>query len=159
MKITPLLAALFLPAGALAQSGTLYKCLGPDGRTTYTNQKPTRGTCEILMQDKPVTTFSAPKPRQATPTDFPRVNIDQQKARDNDRRAILEQELAAEQKHLEAAKRELAEQENLYPPEERIVGGGIHVGRREERLKTYRDRVQLHERNLEALRKELANLK
>lgn len=154
-----LLPAL-LVAALPAQADTLYKCQNPDGRTTYTNQKLNKN-CEIISQDKPVSTFSAPqqKPRQATPADFPRVNGDQQKARDSDRRAILERELANEQKNLEAAKKELAEQENLILPDERTQGGGIQGGKREARIQTYRDRVQLHERNLGSLRKELANLK
>lgn len=147
-----------LPA---AWADTLYKCHGPDGRIIYTNQKAAGKNCEIVSQDKPVSTFSPPqhKERQATAGDFPRVNNDQQKARDNDRRAILEQELANEQKNLEAAKRELAEQENLFPPEERIVGGGIQGAKREARLQIYRDKVQLHERNIDSLRRELANMK
>jgi hypothetical protein len=143
-----------------ARADTLYKCQNPDGRTTYTNQK-TSKNCEIISQDKPVSTFSAPaqKPKQATPADFPRVNGDQQKARDNDRRAILDKELANEQKNLEAAKKELAEQENLVAPDERISGGGIQGAKREARIQSYRDKVQLHERNLESIRKEIANLK
>lgn len=115
-----------------AQADTLYKCQGPDGRTTYTNQKSDK-SCEIVSQDKPVSTFSAParKPRMATPADFPRVNGEQQKARDDDRRAILEQELANEQKLFEAARNDPAA----------------------------RDRAQLHERNIESIRRELSNLK
>lgn len=115
-----------------AQADTLYKCQGPDGRTTYTNQKSGK-SCEIVSQDTPVSTFSAParKSRQATPADFPRVNGEQQKARDDDRRAILEQELANEQKLLDAARADPA---------------GT-------------DRAQLHERNIESIRRELANLK
>jgi hypothetical protein len=153
-----LLALLALSPGVNAN--TLYKCQGPDGRMTYTNQK-TQQKCEIISQDKPVSTFSAPapKPRQATPADFPRVNGDQQKARDNDRRAILEQELGNEQRNLANAKKELAEQENLIQPDERIAGGGIQQGKREARIQTFRDRLQLHERNLESIRREIANLK
>lgn len=157
-RILPL---AFLAVALPAQADTLYKCLNPDGRTTYTNQKLGQN-CQIIAQDRPVSTFPAPpaqKPRQATPTDFPRVNGDQQKARDNDRRTILEKELAAEQKNLAAAKKELTDQENLILPEERVAGGGIQGGKREARIQTYRDRVQLHERNLESLRKEIANLK
>lgn len=153
-------ASLLFALSGQALANTLYKCVGPDGRTTYTNQK-TQMKCEILSQDKPVSTFSPPpaRPRQPTPGDFPRVDGEQQKARDNDRRAILEQELANEQKNLEAAKKELAAQENTVLPEERIAGGGIQGGKREERVRPYRDRVQLHERNVEAIRKELGNLR
>lgn len=156
----PILLLMCVAASFQVQADTLYKCQTPDGRTTYTNQK-TGKNCEVISQDKPVSTFSAPapKPKQATPADFPRVNGDQQKARDNDRRAILEKELANEQKNLAAAKKELAEQENLVAPEERVAGGGIQGAKREARIQTYRDKVQLHERNLESLRKELANLK
>jgi hypothetical protein len=128
MKRFLLLACL----SGTVQADTLYKCQGPDGRTTYTNQKSGKN-CEIVSQDKPVSTFSAParKPRQATPADFPRVNGEQQKARDDDRRAILEQELANEQKLLDTAK-------------------GDPAGK---------DKVQLHERNIESIRRELGNLK
>jgi hypothetical protein len=160
-RILPILLPFCAAASFQAQANTLYKCQGPDGRITYTNQKMGKD-CEIIAQDRPVTTFAAPqaqKPKQATPADFPRVNGDQQKARDNDRRAILEKELANEQKSLAAAKKELADQENLILPEERIAGGGIQGAKREARIQSYRDKVQLHERNLESLRKELANLK
>lgn len=159
--MTKRILLLALLAAALpVQADTLYKCQNPDGRTTYTNQKSNK-SCEVIAQDKPVSTFSAPpqKPRQATPADFPRVGGDQQKARDSDRRAILEKELANEQKNLAAAKKELAEQENLILPEERTQGGGIQGGKREARIQGFRDRVQLHERNLDSIRKELANLK
>jgi hypothetical protein len=156
----------FLPLSMLmlslaAQADTLYKCQGADGRTTYTNQKGNAKSCEVISQDKPISTFNAPaaKPRQATPADFPRVAGDQQKARDSDRRAILEQELITELKNLEQAKKDLAEQENTVLPEERIQGGGIQGGKREERIQAYRDKVRLHERNVESIRREIANLK
>jgi len=153
--------AVVLAFAAPAQANTLYKCVGPDGRVTYTNQK-SQQKCEIISQDLPVSTFSAPppaRPRQATPADFPRVNGDQQRNRDNDRRTILEQEQANERRNLDAAKKDLTEQENIVLPEERIVGGGIQGAKREERLRPLRDRVQLHERNLEAIRKEIGNLR
>lgn len=156
-----MLMLCLLAALPSARADTLYKCTGPEGRVTYTNQKTTGKSCEVISQDKPVSTFSPPprKERQATPGDFPRVNSDQQKARDNDRRAILEKELENERKNLEAAKKELAEQENIVLPEERIVGGGIQGAKREARIQSYRDKVQLHERNIESLRRELTNLK
>lgn len=155
-----LMCLALMPAATRAD--TLYKCVGSDGRTTYTNQKAGHRNCEIISQDKPISTFNAPappKPKQAAPADFPRVGDQQQKARDTDRRAILEQELGNEQRLLDAARKALAEQENLVLPEERIAGGGIQGGKREERIQTYRDKLKLHERNIESLRKELANLK
>lgn len=158
MKQITLLLMLTLPLGATAN--TLYKCQGADGRTTYTNQK-NQNKCEVISQDKPVSTFTAPPQRakQATPSDFPRVNGEQQRSRDNDRRAILEQELANEQRNLESARKALAENENQILPEERIAGGGIQSAKRDARIQSHRDRVQLHERNLESIRRELANIK
>ena len=152
---------MLLTVSCLAQANTLYKCESADGRMTYTNQKGNAKNCEIIAQDKPVSIFSAPaaKPRQATPSDFPRVNGEQQKVRDSDRRAILEQELANEQKNLEAAKKTLAEQEGLILPEERIAGGGIQRGKREARIQSFRDKLQLHERNIESIRREIGKLK
>lgn len=165
--LLPVLAFSALAVSPL-HANTLYKCPGADGRITYTNQK-THNRCEVISQDKPVSTFTPPpaaarnrdnRPAaQPSPADFPRVNGDQQRARDNDRRAILEQELANEQKNLETAKRELAEQETQILPEERIVGGGIQGGKKDARLQTYRDKVQLHERNLDSIRKEIANIR
>jgi len=146
-------------AGFSAQANTLYKCEGPDGRITYTNQKPAQQRCEVIAQDRPVSTFAPPPPRaarQPTPADFPRVGDEQQRARDNDRRAILEKELAVEQRNLANARKDLAEQENIVLPEERVVGGGINLAKREARIQAHRDKVQLHERNLEAIRRELA---
>ncbi|MEW6165604.1 MAG: DUF4124 domain-containing protein [Pseudomonadota bacterium] len=156
--------ALLVPAALMAilpaHADTLYKCQGQDGRTTYTNTR-TSKDCQVISQNKPVSTFSSPpaRPKQATPADFPRVNGEQQKARDNDRRAILEQELANEEKNLAEAKAQLAEQENLILPEERIAGGGIQQGKRAARIQTWRDKISLHERNLESIRREIANLK
>jgi hypothetical protein len=43
---------------------------------------------------------------------FPRVDSGTQKARDGDRRRILDQELSTEQRSLDAARRELDEQES-----------------------------------------------
>lgn len=148
----PLLLALFvLPA----QADTLYKCSDEDGHTTYTNQKTSAKNCTILSQDKPVSTFAPPKARASTPTpeSFPKVSADAQKSRDNDRKKILNDELAAEQRNLEEARKALAEQENIRE------GGERNYQRVLDRLKPYQDKVQLHERNIEALQKELGNLR
>ncbi len=92
-------------------------------------------------------------PRTPTPAVFPRVDDNAQKARDTDRRRILESELAAEQKNLEEAKKALAEQEAVRSGDER------NYQRVLDRLQPFKDKVALHERNLEAIRKEIANLR
>lgn len=149
---------ILLAFGAsVAHADTLYKCTDAAGHTTYTNQKAEAKNCVILSQDKPVSTFTAPpaRPRASTPTpeNFPKVSSETQKGRDSDRRRILEDELASERRGLDDAKRTLAEQEAVRE------GGERNYQKYLDRIKPLQDSVQLHERNVEALQKELANLK
>jgi hypothetical protein len=94
-----------------------------------------------------------------TPGNFPKVDDQTQKSRDGDRRRILEGELAAEQKNAEQAKKDLAEQEGIVLPSERMQGGAISGGKVQERIQQYRDKVALHQRNIEAIQKEIGNLR
>lgn len=148
------LALLFWLSGA-AQADTLYKCRDASGVVLYTNQKGTAKRCSVLSTDQPVTTVPAPRQatRSATPGDFPRVNGDTQRGRDSDRRKILEQELAAEQGNLDKARKSLAEGEA-----QRTIDDKGNP-KSPERMQGLKDGVALHERNIEALRRELANLK
>jgi len=160
MKVR-LLSLLFLLPMA-AQADTLFKCTDETGQVLYTNQKGASKSCTVLSRDQPISTFTAPKAKASanlSPSDFPRVNGDQQKTRDNDRRVILDQELRSEQKQLEDAKKALAEQDSRIEPSERNIGGTVNQAKVQERLKAYRDSVQLHERNIDALNKEIGNLK
>jgi len=135
----------------------IYKCTDAKGHVTYSNVA-TKG-CSRLNLD-PVSTIpvAKPAPRAATPSDFPKVEAGEQKARDNDRRRILEQELATEQASLEAARKRLVEAE-VPQPGDRNVGGTINQARLQERVQPLRDQIQLHERNLEALRREMQSLR
>ena len=132
----------------------VYKCVDDDGHVTYTNAKPSpKANCTTLSRDQRVSTVPGRAAATPSPAGFPKVDGDTQKARDNDRRKILDQELAAEQKSLEQAKKELAEQEAIRTGDER------NYQRVLDRLQPYKDRVALHERNIEALQKEIRNLK
>jgi hypothetical protein len=71
------------------------------------------------------------------------VDEQTQKSRDGDRRRILENELAAEEKNAEQAKKDLAEQEAIVLPNERMQGGAISGGKVQERLQPYKDKVAL----------------
>jgi multidrug resistance efflux pump len=155
MKLRLFAALVLLPLAASAD--TLYKCTDESGQVLYTNQKGASKSCTVLSREQPISTF-APPPK-TRPSDFPRVNADQQKARDSDRRAILQQELANEQKQLDEARKALTEQEGRFEPTERNAGGGINGAKVQERVQPYRDSVQLHERNIEALNREIGNLK
>ncbi len=140
-----------------AAHADVFKCVDADGHVTYTNAKTTAKGCKALSQDQRVSTV----PGRATPSpsSFPRVDADTQRSRDSDRRNILENELATEQRNLDSAKKDLAEQEATARPDERNVGGGINQAKLQERVRPWKDRIALHERNIEALRKEIANLK
>lgn len=130
----------------------MFKCVDDAGHVTYSNVGG-KG-CKRLVAD-PVSTVPAAKggAKQASPADFPKVGGDAQKARDDDRRRILEAELKAEQDALEAARKKLAEQEAIRSGDER------NYQRVLDRLQPFKDAVALHERNIEALKKEMANLR
>jgi Domain of unknown function (DUF4124) len=133
----------------------VYKCMDDDGHVTYTNTKPSaKSKCTALSRDQRVSTVPGrAAPAAPSPAGFPKVDGDTQKARDNDRRKILDQELATEQKNLEQAKKDLSEQEAVRTGDERNYQQVIT------RLQPYKDKVALHERNIEALKKEIGNLR
>ena len=97
-----LLVAL-LPLSVSAQ--TIYKCIDASGGTVISNSRVEKN-CKAISTG-PENAVPAPpraKPASAvanpSPAGFPRVQEDTQKARDGDRRHILEQELAGEQRSL-----------------------------------------------------------
>jgi hypothetical protein len=146
MKKTLLVLSLALPLAAAAN--TLYKCTDDSGVVLYTNQKTPKKSCIVLSQQAPAAApgGNGTKQRAAaapTPGDFPRVSGNEQKARDGDRRAILDKELATELQNAEKAKKAL------------LDAGSQPV----DKLQPLRDTVALHERNVESLKKELGNLR
>lgn len=157
MNRTHLLAAIATCLLASTAQADIYKCMDDSGHTTYTNGKPEAGqkNCSLMTKDQPVSTAAPQKKASATPTpaSFPKVDGDTQKSRDNDRRKILETELATETKALAAAKKELAEQEATRLGDEKNYQKFI------DRVQPYKDKVALHERNIDALNKEIAKLK
>lgn len=163
MKSSIWLAMLAGVACASAAWADIYKCVDPtSGRVTYTNTRVGERGCTLLSRDLPISTVPAHKSSRrsaraatptASPTDFPKVDAGEQKSRDSDRRRILETELASEQKALNEAKKELAEQASLRNGDEK------NYQRVQDRLKSYQDKVALHERNMAAIRKEIGNLR
>jgi len=154
--LTALLAALPV------QADVMYQCIDESGHKSFSNIKSSAkgAKCTAMDLGAPVT-VPAPKATAKTPTPstFPKVDDNTQKARDTDRRRILDSELAAEQKNLDEAKKALAGQEAIILPNERMQHGGISGGKVEERIVPYRDKVALHERNIEAIQKEIAKLR
>lgn len=158
------IAVLFLVMTPV-QADVMYQCVDENGHKSFSNIKSSsKGLrCTAMDLGEPVA-VPAPKSAAKTPTPptFPKVDDNAQKARDTDRRRILDAELAAEQRNLEQAKRELAEQEATVLPNERMQykgGGGINGAKVEERIQSFKDKVALHERNIEAIQKEISKLR
>ena len=138
--------------------GDTFKCIYANGRATYTNMKDeTKGkNCNVVMREISVVPAVPPARNAAanpSPAGFPKVDPATQKNRDGARRRILEEELSGEEKALVQAKTELTEQESIRNGDEK------NYQRVLDRLQKYKDEVELHEKNVEALKKELSNAK
>ncbi|MEO8847744.1 MAG: DUF4124 domain-containing protein [Casimicrobiaceae bacterium] len=121
-----------------AISSALYKCQTGNGAEAFFNVPDGRSE-------------SAPVAKSAaTPSGFPRVDSDTQKSRDEMRRKVLGDELAAEDKLLADARSEYGNGAPSPLPEERA-----DAERYRQRIERLRQSVQLHERNVDALKKEL----
>ncbi len=152
------LTALFAP---LSQAD-IYKYVDENGRVTYSNV-PSKGAKKLDLD--PLTSVPAPKPRprsdapaaaaSSTPADFPRVDADTQKKRDTTRRGILEEELRSEEKMLDEARRAYDEGSRTLKVGEESKNSPKY----QERLARLKDAVTTHENNIQAVRRELNNLK
>ena len=152
-----LASALVLVLAAPARGDT-FKCIDANGRATYTNMKDETKdkNCSVVMREISVVPAIPPARNAAanpTPAGFPKVDPATQKSRDGARRRILEEELSGEEKALAQAKTELSEQESIRNGDEK------NYQRVLDRLQKYKDEVERHEKNVEALKKELSNAK
>jgi Domain of unknown function (DUF4124) len=136
--------------------GDTFKCIDANGRATYTNMKDETKdkNCSVVMREISVVPAVPPARNAAanpSPAGFPKVDPATQKSRDGARRRILEDELSGEEKALAQAKTELTEQESIRTGDEK------NYQRVLDRLQKYKDEVERHEKNVEALKKELSN--
>jgi hypothetical protein len=146
---------LVLAAGsARAQGGPIYKCTDSDGRLLYTTEKSDMAgkKCEVVAKEVNVVPAQKARGDSARPPDFPRETSAQRNAAKEKQRETLEGELAKEKGLLADAQKELDAQQAVRSGDER------NYARVLERLQPYKDRVELHQKNIEALQRELANL-
>jgi hypothetical protein len=162
-----LAAVAALSTACLAARADIYECIDANGNKRFTNIAAEAKGCRALnIQLAPAAPASAPSsaaPPSATagkasparpsatptPAGFPRVDRETQAGRDSDRRRILENELANEQKLLDDAKRELAAQESQRLGDER------NYQRVLDRLEPFKKKVKQHEDNVAAIRREM----
>ena len=133
--------------------GTTYKCYTASGAFSYFNVPdavPRAAEPASRRVPAPATASSAPAPSSG----FPRVDSATQRSRDDMRRKVLGDELATEERLLNDARTAYASGAPVPLPEEQA-----NAEKYRQRIARMRQTVELHERNVEALRKELGNTK
>jgi hypothetical protein len=146
-----LLAAVTLLLLAGAAGAQTCKYVDSEGRVTYSNV-PVKNARKVSCFEPAPPPSGSQQTQSSTPA-TPRVDPATQRQRDDGRRSILEAELRAEEDRLAEARRALAEQESIRTGDER------NYQRVLDRLKPYQEQVAQHEKNVAALRQELANLR
>jgi hypothetical protein len=123
----------------VAISNALYKCVTSSGAESFFNVPPSDGGPIVRPRvAERNDNKQAPTP---APAGFPRVDPETQKGRDDLRRKVLAEELTA---FGNGAPPPLAEEQ-------------ADAEKYRQRISRLRQAVQLHERNIEALKKELGN--
>lgn len=138
-----------LAGTAQGQVTEIYKCTDANGRPLYTSDKrDTAGKkCELVSRE--VNVVPAQKPSASFPRESPQARANATSRQ----REILERELRTEQDLLAKARQALAEQEAQRSGNERNYARVI------ERLQPFKDNVNLHEKNVEALQRELGSVR
>jgi len=121
-------------------AGNFYRCSTESGAFSYFN---------VPGSDGERRSAKAP-----TPSGFPRVDPATQKGRDDLRRKVLTDELAAEEKLLAESRTAYADGAPVPLAEERADAEKYRA-----RIARLRQSVAVHEKNIEALRKELGAIK
>lgn len=141
------------PDAPVLAAGGVFKCVDRDGNITYGNVGDVKG-CKKIDTDAP-NTVPFPKPSAPTAGRAPgkAEGSGAQRARDTDRRRILQEELASEEKKLADLKKEY----NSGEPERR--GDEKNFVRYQERTDKLRADVTRSESNIESLRREISAIR
>ena len=129
-------------------AGDTYRCATQSGAFSYFNVPGSNGA------PAPGSSSSSSSPRAPTPAAFPRVDPETQKGRDGVRRKVLAEELSAEEKLLAESRIAYADGAPTPLPEEKADAEKYRV-----RIARLKQSVAVHEKNVEALKKELAAVK
>ncbi len=152
MKVRYLLLVPCMVYAAYAQAD-VYKRVDENGNVTYSNV-PIKGGKKIELEQLPTMA-----PYKQSSSEHDKVDKAVQKNRDAERRKILEDELASEEKLLAEARQNLQDAQDN--PRIAHSGGKTYrnVAGQEEDIKAAQDQVTLHEKNVEALKQELSQMK
>ena len=149
------LALLLLGSAVGAAHADMYRCEVPGSVSPlYTNDpRDTQGKkCTVLSHEISVVPAQPKAAAKPAPQGFPKESTSTRASAKERQQEILEKELAREQEMLDKAQKALAAQEAVRSGNER------NYARVLERLQPYKDNVELHQKNIEALRRELSNL-
>jgi hypothetical protein len=129
----------------------IYKAVDEDGHVTYSST-PIKGGKKLNLEPLPTM-----KPVTPASSGFPKVDGETQRGRDDTRRKILQDELDAEQKLLDEANQNLndASPEVFKGPDGKTFR---NVAKYDEKIKQLQEQVDLHTKNIEALKTELSKL-
>ncbi len=143
----------FDPDAPVMAQGGVFKCTDRDGNVTYGNTGDVKG-CKKIETDT-VNTAPFPKPAAAAPAKNTTAarSDSAQRARDTDRKRILQEELAAEEKKLADMKKEY----NGGEPERK--GDEKNFQKYQDRTDKLKSDVSRSESNVESLRRELGGIK
>jgi len=156
MKLRYLFVLLWMIYAGWAQA-EIYKSVDSEGHVTYSSV-PMKGSKKLNLEPLPV--MDSPRPRSEESQPFPKVNEQTQRKRDDTRRTILMNELEAEQKLLDDAKKNLQLAKDT-PQVYRGKDGKTYrnVAKYESTVKAAQEQVNLHEKNIEAIQTELSRIK
>ncbi|MES2636691.1 MAG: DUF4124 domain-containing protein [Pseudomonadota bacterium] len=162
-SLSIILFALIIPNLVHAE---IYKHVDSEGRVTYSNVK-IKGAKKLELEPADTNfggdnsaatrkTNRVPQSKTATPSSFPRVDADTQNLRDSKRKNILQSELEAEKLALANAKLAYIEGESK-PEVYRAANGKTfrNVAKFEEKMKGLQADIDVHQRNIELLTKEI----
>jgi hypothetical protein len=134
----------------------VFVCVQANGIREYRNNGDTRGCRRLDLES--ISTIPAPSTNQqakaaAIDPSFPRIESQIQKRRDQDRLQILMEEVRTEESRLSELRREYQNGE----PER--LGSERNYAKYQERVALMKDDIQRSEKNIEALKREIGNLK
>lgn len=135
-----------------ASASTVYLCTDENGNKEYRNTGITKGCKKINLPGLTTATSKRP-PIQTEGAKFPKVDQNAQKKRDSDRKDILKDELRSEEEKLAR----LREEYKGGQPDR--LGSEKNYAKYQERTAKLKEDVERTEKNVEALKREIANLK